>query len=163
MKNEKLKNVAVVLLPVAIVAIVMFCIWYLALPAITLQSKGFAWFVAVTMLLIAAGLTIVIRLQDWSEMSERIIWGILALVVLAIIITSVVSWTCFHAAKAASVADITVSEMTIADDFPDLTSTENANNLALVDLNTAQMLGDKKIAGLKNSSWYEVDTEYNLV
>lgn len=147
----------------AIVAIVMFCIWYLALPAITLQSKGFAWFIAVTLLLLTAGLTFVIRMEDWSETAEQILWGILALVVLAIIITSIVSWTCFHATKACAVADITVNEATITDDFPDLTEAENVANLALVDLDTARMLGDKKIAGLKNSSWYEVDTEYNLI
>ncbi len=161
--NEKLKNAAVVLLPVAIVAIIMFCIWYLALPAITLQSKGFGWFSAITVTLLAIGLTTVIEAKCWSDTAIHIVWVAAILIIVTVIVVSIISWTCFHATKAASVADVTVSETNISEVFPDLVETENASNLTLVDLDTARMLGDKKIAGLKNSSWYEVSTEYNLV
>ncbi|MCR5572453.1 MAG: hypothetical protein K6F57_01615 [Candidatus Saccharibacteria bacterium] len=60
-------------------------------------------------------------------------------------------------------ADITESERLIVEDFTDITTEDNFNSLPLVDLDTAKMLGDKKVAQLKHASWYDVDDEYNLI
>ena len=40
---------------------------------------------------------------------------------------------------------------------------ENVENLSIVDMETAERLGDRTVGSIKNSAWYEVDNEYNLI
>ena len=40
---------------------------------------------------------------------------------------------------------------------------ENVNNISIVDMGTAERLGDRTIGSIKNSAWFEVDDEYNLI
>ena len=37
------------------------------------------------------------------------------------------------------------------------------SNISIVDMETAEHLGDRTIGSIKNSAWYEVDNEYNLI
>ena len=45
----------------------------------------------------------------------------------------------------------------------DINPIQNVENLSIVDMETAERLGDRTIGSIKNSAWYEVDNEYNLI
>ena len=160
LKKIRTSEILLALLPIAITAALVLVIYYFALPALTLRSASFVWLIVFACIIAAL---IYIPVLRKIERDGWWMWIVVAAVFLAALIMSVCSWTCFHAVQASEVADVTVSESSIDEVFPDLAQVENMNNLALVDLDTAKMLGDKKVAGLKNASWYEVDKEYNLI
>ncbi|MDO5556911.1 MAG: hypothetical protein Q4G05_01520 [Clostridia bacterium] len=56
---------------------------------------------------------------------------------------------------------VTIEESNFEKDIPNVS--ENFKQLSIVDQKTAIKLGDRTIGGLKNSTWYEVDDEYNLI
>lgn len=149
---------------IATVLLVIFCalIYYAALPAFTLRSPGFWVFLLICAVCLAISLTLFCY-DDLPETAAIVGWIIAAVVLVGLLIGTFSSWMVFHAQKAYNVADVTVSTTSIAEDFPNLEDPENLKNLPLVDLDTARMLGDKKVAQLKHASWYEVDDEYNLV
>lgn len=93
----------------------------------------------------------------------KIVCGIVAGGFVIFMILALISSNMFQADKARIVAKVTVSEKNIQEEFPDLTVKENLERFPLVDLDTADLLGDKKIAGISHASWYDVDDEYNLV
>ena len=145
-----------------VMALVCALVYYLALPAVTFTSVGF-WFY---MLLCLACVAVSLSMFCYDTKAEKVVkfsWigvGAFAVVFLVLGITSTML---FHANHAKEVADVTVSEVSIEESFPDLKERSNQNNLPLVDLDTANMLGDRKIAGLDHASWYDVDDEYNLI
>ena len=87
-----------------------------------------------------------------------------ALVVVAVLlIGGISSWNVFHAKAAREVVQVTEVEA-FEEGFPDLlNSSTTIESLPIVDYDTAKLLGDKKVAGIKNSTWYDVDDEYNLI
>lgn len=136
-------------------------IYYLTLPAVTLRSAGF-WGYLILCTTVGA-LLATIWLFDWLE--EKVFWGfsVPAALLVLLMIFAFASSNIFHANHAQKIANVKVSDLTFEEAFPDLANSENLANLALVDLDTAKMLGDKKMASLENASWYDVDDEYNLI
>lgn len=136
-------------------------LYYLFLPAVTLHSPGFWWFLLICLVC----LTICLAFFFYYTADEiiQIAKIIIAILVIIFIILGISSGMIFHSRQARDVAQVTISEKTINEAFPDLVQQENLNNLPLVDLDTAKMLGDKKIAGIEHASWYDVDDEYNLI
>lgn len=45
----------------------------------------------------------------------------------------------------------------------DINRIENTDNISIVDMETAESVGDRTVGSIKNSTWYEVDDEYNLI
>jgi hypothetical protein len=90
------------------------------------------------------------------------LWILAGVVLIAFLVMALTSWTWFHTDKALSVADVTVSDKSVSEVFPDL-AVNGTEDLPLVDLDSAIMLGDKKVAGLKDAAWYEVSKDYSLV
>jgi hypothetical protein len=99
-----------------------------------------------------------------EPISLKVFLGNLAILVVIIII-ALIGWftsgKMFHSAQYQQVAEI--CDGNFQADFTDI-SKEDINNMsAIVDLDTARKLGDRTVGGIKNSSWYEVDDEYNLI
>ena len=135
--------------------------YYFALPPVNLRSGVFWVFLFIVTACIAASVTLLIGDESDTITAIAIILPI-AIVVIGIV-CEISSLMVFHADKAYQVADVTISEKPITEDFEDLTNPASLKNLPLVDLDTARMLGDKKVAKLQNASWYDVDDEYNLI
>ncbi len=147
---------------------VLLCalVYYLCLPALSLRSEGFWWFMM--LVLFCAGTTVFMFSLDAEDEDVpfrvgRIACGIVAGGFAVFMVLCLISSNMFQADKARTVAKVTVSEATIKEVFPDLTEKENLKEFPLVDLDTADLLGDKKIAGIAHASWYDVDDEYNLI
>ncbi len=45
----------------------------------------------------------------------------------------------------------------------DINRIEDTNNISIVDMETAESVGDRTVGSIKNATWYEVDDEYNLI
>ncbi|MBR5046293.1 hypothetical protein IKX73_01545 [Candidatus Saccharibacteria bacterium] len=161
-KRLPVKEVLFALIPLAVSVLIMMGIEYLALPALTLRSPGFAWFVVAGIAILAISYAVFFQLMDWDGF-WLVPWIVLGAVILIALVMGMTSWTCFHAPKAVAVADVTVSETAVTEAFPDLAEAGSVESLALVDLDSAVMLGDKKVAGLKNASWYDINKDYNLI
>lgn len=151
----------------------MGMMYYLALPAWNFRSPGLWWFLFFTALVFAAVSSlkkaiVYFRDEDYSEEEFHFkvtigSWITTVGLLLTIGVLALISADCFHAGAAYAVADVQKSEAGIGESFADLSKAENQSSLPLVDLDTAITLGDKKVAGLKNASWYDVDDEYNLI
>ncbi len=89
--------------------------------------------------------------------------GVLIALSCVYVICVVYSAECFHAEAARDVANVIEAEASIAEDFEDLSKSEDFNSLALIDRDTAIMLGDKQVAQLKHASWYEAQKDYHLI
>lgn len=84
-----------------------------------------------------------------------IAFGILVLI---LVIGALTSWQLFSASKYQEIVTI---EDGIFDE--DINHVENVNNISIVDLGTAERLGDRTIGSIPNAAWYEVDNEYDLI
>lgn len=150
----------------SVITILLAClcvaVYYLTLPALTIRSAGSWWFVLLCLFCVTVSITCFCD-QDHERVIEEVGSTIMVAVLVIFCVCGLISGMIFHSGKAQQVADVTVSENKIVDVFTDITAEESFNNLPLVDLDTAQMLGDKKVAQLKHASWYDVDDEYNLI
>ena len=149
-----------------ITVIVGMIVNYLAIPAWNLRSAGLWWFILWEGLVFLASLLVQGYLGD-ADMEAFLTcgkWWLIYLVVFAVI--GIGSSPLFTARQLSGIADVTVDSADLtgdSSDFADMTAKENQSTLPLVDMDTAIMLGDKKVAGLNNASWYDVDNEYNLI
>ncbi len=86
-----------------------------------------------------------------------IICGILTGVfVVVMFVTSIPGWKCTHAEQYANL--IKIEEGNFEKDIPQM-----SNEAVIVDMKTAQRLGDRTIGTIKHASWYEADDEYDLI
>ena len=87
------------------------------------------------------------------------IGGIATLVVLLVLIVGgLTSWQLFSAKKYQNL--ITIENGNFDEDVNRI---ENVENISIVDMQTAEHLGDRTIGSIANAAWYEVDNEYNLI
>ena len=70
--------------------------------------------------------------------------------------TSISGWKCAHAEQYANL--IKIEEGNFEKDIPQM-----SNEAVIVDMKTAQRLGDRTIGTIKHASWYEADDEYDLI
>lgn len=137
-------------------------VYYIAIPAVNLRNAGF-W---LYLLFVAAVIVFAVFLWSgdaWYNKKVSRVWLLIPLIVVVIVIGGISSWNIFYAKAAREVAQVTEVEA-FEEGFPDLLeSNAVSSNLPVVDYDTAKLLGDKKIAGIKNTTWYEVDSEYNLI
>lgn len=165
-----MKKVICGLISLAVSFVLCFLAYYSFLPAVNLRSPGF-WTYLI-LVIICLGVTITLFFFDLDENYYEYSTSASILVVSGIVLTiylllfgffGIISGNIFHANAAKNVAKVTVADEAIEDAFPDLMVEENLEKFPLVDLDTAILLGDKKIAGLNHASWYDVDDEYNLI
>ncbi len=157
-KEELVANV----IAIAVGLIFMGILWYVAMPALSLRNEGLWGMIIATVFVVAFNVTIICFLEFTEFEWQRWAWLVLVFLIAILIILGCVSWMAFHARQAVQVADVTISDALVTEVFPDLAEGTTAN-LPLVDLDSAIMLGDKKVAGLENASWYEVEDDYTFI
>lgn len=132
---------------------------YLFTPAWTLHSAGM-WGLLLTGFLIATCLSFIIEFMiNEKETSGMVITGIYAgisiVIVLIMCIGNLSGAKAFNSSKYQAL--IEVQDGNFQEEIPE------AEDVAVVDLNTARRVGSRAIGTIKNSTWYEIDNEYNLI
>ena len=131
---------------------------YLWLPAWNLRSPGL-WGFLIVMGIIALVIQFLIDyLEDDAYIGSIICGCAILLMLIVFMIGGLTSWQLFSAAKYQKI--ITMEEGNFEED---INQVQNIENISIVDMSTAERLGDRTIGSIKNSSWYEVDNEYNLI
>ena len=138
---------------------------YLALPAWNLRNPSL-WSFLIVISIIGAIIECVI--ESSSKNSKKkvkhkyigtqatlIVAGTLFVILLLGFVTS---WPMFSASKYQAMTDIKEGNFE-----QDINQVDNVSNISIVDMETAEHLGDRTIGSIKNSAWYEVDNEYNLI
>lgn len=135
---------------------------YLALPAQTIHSSGWWWFwIMIGVVFTISACVAQAICNNITYESEKpvigIIFGIVTgVLVVAMFVTSISGWKCAHAEQYANL--IKIEEGNFEKDIPQMTS-----EAVIVDMKTAQRLGDRTIGTIKHASWYEADDEYDLI
>ena len=157
------KKIIVRLISTVVTLLLGVLINYLALPAWTIRSGGF-WGYAIVMLLVMFASYGIGDLylyeteyEEFKPIPTIISGGITALGIIALIICSLTGTQVFNADYYQSLIEI--KEGNFSTDITEVSDT----NIPIVDVGTAQRLGDRTIGTINNTSWYEVDDEYNLI
>ena len=160
----------------AIVTAVVACLYfYVALPAINVYSEAF-W-IFITLMAICFGVVYVIlsvragyvNLKNGKKRKSifgfegaivvKIVAAVAAIPVIVVVVGNIISSTFFNAQAYSDI--ITVSEAVFEDDMPE---TDVVSNIALMDTETAQKLGDRTLGALSNVvSQYEISPNYKQI
>jgi len=147
----------------AITGLYLFITQYFMLISINLKSLEF-WVMVMVLLGIWSIIFKVYSLCDeWNDDAHVIhivykvfIWATVACIAF-IAVMAIGGSAIFHANEYADL--ITIEDGSIEEDIPEVLN----DRLIIVDQKTAQKLGDRQLAYVPNSSYYDVDNEYNLV
>lgn len=155
------KKIIVRLVSAVVTILLGVLINYIALPAWTIRSEGL-WFYIVAMLVIAIicfgiGEKFLYYEDDSPPIATIVCAVACAVVVVAGTICSLIGSQVFNANRYQNLIEIQQGDFSA--DITEVTD----SNIPTVDVGTAQKLGDRTIGSIKNTSWYEVDDEYNLV
>lgn len=131
---------------------------YLWLPAWNFRSAGLWAFFLVVVIIGTIIQWIIDFFEDDYYLGVKIGGIATGLVVVVLMIGGLTSWQLFSANKYQSI--VTMEEGNFDEDINHI---ENVNNISIVDLETAERLGDRTIGSISNAAWYEVDNEYDLI
>lgn len=146
-----------------ITALIGWGIDYLALPAITFQSSGFWWFwlgmlvLGTVIYFIANGIVNCVNCEEGGHIPGIVIGVIAGVWFIVFIVTAIACSVIANDIEYSNV--ITVEDGNFKEDIEEI----NLDDIVVVDVKTAQKLGDRTIANIPNATWYDVDDEYNLV
>ena len=169
MKQKNEVKVAAVVGWVIFIVIFSTFVWgmyQLLLPSWKFSNGEMLAFVAVMDFLCAFCMGLGAQIsEDEEESTQFKVFMANIIILIVIIIVALIGWftsgKMFHSAQYQQIAEI--CDGNFQADFTDI-SKEDINNMsAIVDLDTARKLGDRTVGGIQNSSWYEVDDEYNLI
>ncbi len=167
-----------------IAALIAFLVYYVTLPAINLQSKGFYVYLTFVIGLICAPIWIFGQekgflsqiLEEMANGSKRkkkkgdfvfpkkskksaIMLAIICIPIVILLVGSLISSTVFNARAFSEI--ITVSEEKFEDDMP---KTEKVTNIALMDTDTAKIIGNRTLGSLSDVvSQFEISQNYNQI
>lgn len=129
-----------------IIAAIFGAIYYIALPAINLSSIGFWFFIIVEMgvMAIANYLQEDFDCEDEGVTMSKILAGLVAFAVAALIIVSCVGAKMFNAKKYSAVRPITTADSAFSEYVPEA----NKDTVITVDLDTAEKIGARKLGTL---------------
>ena len=131
---------------------------YLALPAWNLQNPAL-WGILLAVVAIGAVIQLIIDFfEDESYVGIKIGGTATAVILVVLIVGGLTSWELFNATSYHNI--ITMEEGNFEEDINQI---QNVENLSIVDMETAERLGDRTIGSIPNAAWYEVDDEYNLI
>lgn len=131
---------------------------YLALPAWNLRNPALWAFFLVVVAIGAVIQWIIDYFEDENYLGIKIGGGLTAVVLVVLIVGGLTSWQLFNATEYHNI--IMMEEGNFEEDINPI---QNVENLSIVDMETAERLGDRTIGSIKNAAWYEVDDEYNLI
>ena len=167
-----------------IAALIAFAVYYVTLPAMNLQSKGFYTYLTLVLALICA--PIWIFNQDKGFLSQildemvnsnkhkkkkgdyiypkkgkgtTLMLVIVCIPLIVLLLGSLISSTVFNARAYSEI--ITVSEEKFEDDMP---KTDKVTNIALMDTDTAKIIGNRTLGSLSDVvSQFEISENYNQI
>lgn len=149
-----------------IVALVLFLVFYVTLPAINIASEGF-WAYLTFALILCVLPFIFKKTTTYSQEYQRPVTVaklnplalIVALPIIISIIGGIFSSSFFFAKTYSSVID--VKEAVFEEDMPE---TDNVTNIALMDTASAQIVGERTLGDLSDVvSQYEISETYNQI
>ncbi|MBQ7667882.1 MAG: hypothetical protein IJS47_00955 [Clostridia bacterium] len=147
-----------ILIPIIIIALLTFAIFYLGQPAWTLSSPGL-W---TAVFLVGVVTTLFLGIYDYLRNDESGMFIVCLLITLGILvlfgILGLVSAPIFNGETYKNA--IKIEERNFEEDFSDVQDEQFFDNL---DLDTAIRLGNRVVGSIQNAAWYEVDREYNLI
>lgn len=162
-KNNFWGRLVAIISAILVTGLIGLGINYFALPALTFHSGGFWWFCLVlgiigTVAYFAAnGIYNSIQCEEGGHKPGWVILGVTALWLVVFIVTAIFGGAMVNGPEYSNV--VTVEEGDFEKDIEQI----NLEELIIIDVKTAQKLGDRTIANIPNASWYDVDDEYNLV
>lgn len=143
---------------IAVVLVIALGINYLALPAWNVKSVGM-WSFILTITVIGISFQTIVDEFTNKKYTGTKIWALaICLVLLVFLVGGISSWQMFNADKYQRI--VTIEEGNFEEDINQI---ENVENLSIVDMETAERLGDRTVGSISNSAWFEVDDEYNLI
>lgn len=147
----------------AIISLILgLAINYLALPSQTIHSsEWWCFWIAIGIIFTVSAVILQAIFNKIRYEEEKPIIGIIcgiftAIIVAVMFVTSISGWKCSHADKYANL--IKIEEGDFEKDIPQM-----SDEAVIVDMKTAQRLGDRTIGTIKHASWYEADDEYDLI
>lgn len=168
--NEKTKKILKWVGVYALLTLIAFLVYYVTLPPIHLQSGGFWVFLAFLIFLYTlplSGLRVNVEVLKQGavklhrpQKSAKTKWMLLATLPLAVLLVgNIISSTFFFARSYAAVID--VEEAVFAEDMPE---TENVTNIALMDSDTAAIVGNRTLGSLSDVvSQFEIAPSYTQI
>ena len=135
---------------------------YCFLPVWNLRNPGM-WIFLSAIILIGSGIQSFIGAMGNEDDKDKHIGKIVAIIGLVACVAVLVVGECtdlviFNASKYQSMIQIEEGNFE-----EDINKIEKVENISIVDMETAQRLGDRTVGSIQNSTWYEVEDEYNLI
>lgn len=149
---------------IAGVVTVGLAIWgnYLFTPAWDVNSEGMWWFIIIYAIVGAIIFGIAEHISEDDKYIGTVIMGGIAVISVVVLIiggcTGAQMFRSYDYQKMVEVAEATEEQFKA-----DIQVATEETEPIIVDVSTAQKLGDRTIGSLTNASWYDVDNEYNLI
>lgn len=149
---------------IAGVLTVLMAVWinYLTTPAWNIRSPGLWGYIldVVTIGAIIFGIAEYIAdvYDECTPVFATTLWIIVAVVLVLLMVLGLSSSHMFNSTKYHNI--VAFEEGSFEDDIPKV---ESDMPVVIVDVYTAQKLGDRTVGNISNPSWYDVDNEYNLI
>ncbi len=144
-----------ILVQVVSMAVVAGLYWYFFIPAINIQDAGFVWLVLILSIIMAI---VHYWLYEFDGFATIAMIVVIAIIAIYLIVGGILSTTMFRASSYHEMVEIEQGDF--AEDIPNII---DQAQVPIVDMETAQKLGDRTIGNIKNTTWYEVENEYNLI
>lgn len=131
---------------------------YLFLPVWSFRSASMWWFLVGISVVGLIVFGIFDFFVDYDFINTTIVGGAGALFLIILIIGGIISGEMFNSQKYQKL--ISIPEANFSEDVPEFSE---SSPIFIVDMATAQHLGDRTVGSIKNATWYEVSNEYNLI
>lgn len=131
---------------------------YLFLPAWNFRSGGIYLFLFFMLIISTLANALVESIVDEYRILTIISAVGIGIIILIAIIGLFSSAQLFHSKSYQTLIEIEEGNFN-----KDVMAIDDIKEIAVVDVATAEKVGDRTIASLKNPSWYDVDNEYNLI
>ena len=159
----KLETSSVVSRIVAGVVTFIFAVFlnWLCLPAWNIRSGGFWWYLIIVGIFAFISFSIADYVTEDNTNSPGIIALTIAVIAIIGIIGIVVSSKAVNAVKYSNL--IAIEEGNFENEIQSISTVEEAKDFPLLDVQTAQKLGNRSLSEIDKVSQFEVDGEYNLI
>ena len=160
MNIEASSVVSRIIAGIVTIFIAVFLNW-MFLPAWNIRSGGFWWYWIVVGIIAIVIFFIAETSTDAETIITMILGIIWSIIVVIGIIGSLSSSILFNAVKYSNL--IKIEEGNFKDEIQSISTAEEANNFPLLDVQTAQKLGNRSLSEIDKVSQFEVNGEYNLI
>ncbi len=160
----KIETESVVSRVVAGIITIIFAVFlnWICLPAWNIRSGGFWWYLIVVGIFATISFGIADRVaEDNAVISTTIILIIVGVIAIIGVIGAVASSKLANAVKYSNLIEI--KEGNFEDEIQSVSTVEEAKEFPLLDVQTAQKLGNRSLSEIDKVSQFEVNEEYNLI